>query len=78
MMPDLPEQQPSGASAFAVLINHEEQYALWPADKPVPDKWRHSGMTGSREDCLAFVRREWTDMRPLRVRKRQDEASRDR
>lgn len=55
--------------AFVVAVNHEEQYALWPADKPLPAKWRSAGMAGSKEECLAFVRRVWTDMRPLSVRK---------
>ena len=72
MTPDLAEQDSSGASGteFTVLINHEAQYGIWPADKPVPEKWRAVGVTGSRDDCLAFVRREWTDMRPLSVRQR--------
>jgi len=74
MRPDLAEQASSGTSGtqFTVLINHEAQYGIWPASKPVPEKWRAVGVTGSREDCLAFVRREWTDMRPLSVRQRQD------
>jgi len=70
-MPDLPQQQPA-AGAFVVLINHEAQYGLWPAGKAVPDKWQPTGMTGTREECLAAVRREWTDMRPLRVRNAHD------
>jgi MbtH protein len=55
---------------FTVLINHEEQYGIWPADKPVPEKWRSTGVAGSKEECLAYVRGLWTDMRPLSIRKR--------
>jgi MbtH protein len=53
---------------FTVVINHEEQYSIWPVNKQVPEKWRDAGMSGSKQDCLAYVRRVWTDMRPLSVR----------
>lgn len=66
---ELPD--PDGTE-FMVLVNHEEQHGLWPATNPIPEKWRSIGVTGSREECLAFVRRTWTDMRPLSVRRRQD------
>jgi MbtH protein len=47
------------------VINHEEQYSIWPADKEVPDGWKRTGFEGTREKCaLYFVERVWTDMRP--------------
>lgn len=55
---------------FVVVVNHEEQYALWPAGKPIPENWREAGMGGTRQECLAYVRRVWTDMRPASVRAR--------
>lgn len=55
---------------FTVLVNHEEQYALWPINKPIPEKWRSSGFSGPKEECLAYVCKVWTDMRPLSVRAR--------
>jgi MbtH protein len=51
-----------------VVMNHEEQYSLWPADRPLPDGWRAVGHRGKRADCLAYVERVWTDMRPLGLR----------
>jgi MbtH protein len=71
-----PNDQTQGAFVsgnFIVLINHEEQYGIWPIDKPIPAKWRAVGVTGSREECLAYVRQVWTDMRPLSVRQRGQE-----
>ena len=53
---------------FVVLINHEEQYAIWPANKPLPEKWRSVGITGPKQHCLEYIRQVWTDMRPLSVR----------
>ena len=53
---------------YKVVINHEEQYSLWPIDRDNPRGWRDAGKTGSREECLNFIREVWTDMRPLSVR----------
>ncbi len=53
---------------YQVLVNHEEQYSLWPLDKPAPAGWRQVGPTGSKEACLEYVNATWTDMRPLSMR----------
>jgi MbtH protein len=55
-------------TAFTVVVNHEEQYSVWPVDRPVPAGWREVGRTGTREECLAYVDDVWTDMRPLSLR----------
>jgi MbtH protein len=54
---------------YAVVVNDEEQYSIWPTDKPVPNGWRMAGKTGSKEDCLQYVNDVWVDMRPLSLRK---------
>jgi MbtH protein len=53
---------------FTVVVNHEEQYSVWPVDRPVPAGWREAGFTGTREECLAHIDEVWTDMRPLSLR----------
>uniref|UniRef100_J2JU43 MbtH domain-containing protein n=1 Tax=Streptomyces auratus AGR0001 TaxID=1160718 RepID=J2JU43_9ACTN len=50
------------------MVNHEEQYSIWPADLEIPDGWTDAGFQGAKEDCLAHVERVWTDMRPLSLR----------
>ncbi|MGC5365549.1 MbtH family protein [Streptomyces sp. DT24] len=61
----------SGAPiVYQVVVNHEEQYSIWPADQPRPDGWDDTGQAGSREDCLAYIETVWTDMRPLSLRRR--------
>jgi MbtH protein len=55
---------------FTVVVNHEAQYAIWPAAKPPPKNWRSVGISGSSSECLAYVERIWGDMRPLSVRTR--------
>jgi MbtH protein len=54
--------------AYKVLVNHEEQYSIWPAERSNPHGWRDAGRSGSKADCLTYVREVWTDMRPLSLR----------
>lgn len=58
------------ATAFKVVVNHEEQYSIWPADRANAPGWRDAGKTGSRDECLAFIREVWVDLRPLSLRAR--------
>jgi MbtH protein len=66
----------SGQDLFAVVVNHEEQYSLWPAHGDIPEKWREVGVRGTKEECLDHIRRVWTDMRPLSVRLRTEASGR--
>ena len=59
---------------YKVVVNHEEQYSIWPADRENALGWRDAGKSGSREECLAYIKEVWTDMRPLSLRKRMEEA----
>lgn len=68
----------SDEAAFHVVMNHEEQYSIWPADRELPAGWRLAGKTGIKRECLEYIDRMWTDMRPLSLRKRMDEASLDK
>jgi MbtH protein len=55
---------------FLVVMNDEEQYSIWPADKPVVPGWTAAGPSGSKEECLRYVDAVWTDMRPASLRRR--------
>jgi MbtH protein len=57
---------------YQVLVNHEEQYSIWPVERDLPEGWRRSGTPGTKADCLAQVAAVWTDMRPLSLRKAMD------
>jgi MbtH protein len=57
---------------YTVLINHEEQYSIWPEFKDVPLGWKAVGKTGPKQDCLDYVKEVWTDMRPLSLRKQME------
>ncbi len=58
---------------FQVVINHEEQYSLWPDYKAIPAGWRAVGVSGLKKDCLAYIEQHWTDMRPLSLRQKMDQ-----
>ena len=60
---------------YKVVINHEEQYSIWPADMTIPLGWRDAGKSGPKAECLEYVKEVWTDMRPLSLRKRMEEAA---
>jgi MbtH protein len=57
-----PFEDPEGT--YLVLVNDEGQHSLWPAFADVPGGWTVVHPEGSREDCLAYVEENWTDMRP--------------
>jgi MbtH protein len=56
------------AERFAVVVNDEQQYSIWDAERPPPDGWHATGFTGSRDECVAHVDEVWTDMRPASLR----------
>ncbi|MFI7444964.1 MbtH family protein [Nonomuraea indica] len=58
---------------FKVVVNHEEQYSIWPAHRQPPAGWDEEGTVGPRQDCLDHIERVWVDMRPLSLRNRMDE-----
>jgi MbtH protein len=59
-------------TTYKVVINDEEQYSIWPADRDDPLGWRDAGKAGSKEECLAYINEVWTDMRPLSLRRAMD------
>ena len=57
---------------FKVVVNHEEQYSIWPADLPVPGGWNETGVLGPKAECDAYIEETWTDMRPKSLREALD------
>ncbi|GAA3729021.1 MbtH family NRPS accessory protein [Plantactinospora mayteni] len=53
---------------FQVVVNDEEQYSIWPADREIPAGWRSSGPSGPKAECLTYIDEVWTDLRPLSLR----------
>ncbi len=63
-------------TTYKVVINHEEQYSIWPVERENPFGWREAGKSGTKAECLAYIKEVWTDMRPLSLRKQMEEAKR--
>jgi MbtH protein len=57
---------------YKVVLNHEEQYSIWPDQRTNPLGWRDAGKSGSKAECLEYIKEVWTDMRPLSLRKKMD------
>lgn len=58
---------------YKVVINHEEQYSIWLADRENPLGWFDVGKSGLKPECLEYIKEAWTDMRPLSLRKKMAE-----
>jgi MbtH protein len=59
---------------YQVVVNDEEQYSIWPADRECPLGWKSVAVSGEKAKCLAYISEVWTDMRPLSLRKQMDGA----
>ncbi|MNS30639.1 Serine/threonine-protein kinase B [compost metagenome] len=59
-------------TVYKVVMNHEEQYSIWPADRENPLGWSDAGKSGSKAECLSYIEEVWTDMRPLSLRKKME------
>lgn len=70
----MPTEEHEDTTTWKVVLNHEEQYSLWPVDRESAPGWKDAGKQGTRAECLEYIRQVWTDMRPLSLRK-QMEAS---
>ena len=68
------EPQIEDKLTYKVVVNHEEQYSIWPAERANPAGWSDAGKTGLKDECLAYIEEVWTDMRPLSLRKSMGEG----
>ncbi|MBS2532115.1 MbtH family NRPS accessory protein [Catenulispora sp. NF23] len=55
---------------YQVVVNHEEQYSIWPAGRELPAGWTAEGTAGPKDVCLDRIEQVWVDMRPLSLRRR--------
>jgi Uncharacterized protein conserved in bacteria len=67
-------EETDDTTIYKVVMNHEEQYSIWPAERENALGWNDAGKTGSRAECLAYIKEVWTDMRPLSLRVKMAQA----
>lgn len=51
-----------GNTIYVVVVNHEEQYSIWSAYREIPLGWQNVGKSGSKQECLEYIKEVWTDM----------------
>jgi MbtH protein len=62
---------------YLVLINDEGQHSLWPVFADVPAGWEVIFGEDGRQECLDFIEKNWTDMRPKSlIRAMEEDAAR--
>lgn len=59
---------------YKVVINHEEQYSIWPVGRDNPVGWTDEGKSGPKDECLAYIDQTWTDIRPRSLREQLNAA----
>ena len=64
-------------TVYKVVVNHEEQYSIWPDYKEIPLGWKDVGKSGLKSECLAYIKEVWTDMRPLSLRRKMEEMAKN-
>ena len=69
------ENEQEDKMIYKVVVNHEEQYSIWPVDKENALGWNDEGKIGTKEECLAHIKAVWTDMRPLSLRKKMEKMT---
>jgi MbtH protein len=69
----MPREEEEDQRIYTVVVNHEDQYSIWFADRQLPLGWREVGKQGLKSECLAYIKEVWTDMRPLSLRKQMAE-----
>lgn len=62
-------------TVYQVVINHEEQYSIWPDYKDIPGGWKAVNKSGNKQECLDYIKEVWTDMRPLSLRKQMEQVT---
>ena len=60
---------------YKVVVNREQMYSIWPADRENPLGWKEVGKVGEKQVCLDYIEEVWTDMRPLVLQEKMEEAA---
>jgi len=66
-------EEAEDTTTYKVVVNHEEQYSIWPVDRENARGWMDAGKSGLKAECLGYIKEVWTDMRPLSLRKRMEQ-----
>lgn len=60
----------TSTTTYKVVRNEEEQFSIWPQGRENALGWVDVEVVGSKDECLTYIKDNWTDMRPLSLRKK--------
>jgi MbtH protein len=60
---------------YMVVINHENEYAVWPQERALPEGWRATSHYGTRAECLAYLQLLAQGVLSAKSRRRKTEAA---
>jgi MbtH protein len=60
---------------YKVVVNHEQQYSIWPSERENALGWKDVGKSGTKAECLDYIKEVWTDMRPLSLRQQMEKSA---
>ncbi|MBD2453041.1 MbtH family protein [Nostoc sp. FACHB-87] len=69
------QNEKEDTTIYKVVVNHEEQYSIWPLERENPLGWQDVGKNGLKQECLNYIKEVWTDMRPLSLRQKMQATS---
>ncbi len=72
------QEEQEDTTIYKVVVNDEEQYSIWPVDRQNPPGWRDVDKSGVKQVCLDYIKEIWTDMRPLSLRRKMEQAKQSR
>ena len=74
----MPWDEEEDKTIYKVVVNHEGQYSIWPADRRSFSGWNDVGKSGPKPECLTYIKEVWTDMRPLSLRKHMEKLDKQK
>jgi MbtH protein len=58
---------------YKVVVDHEEQYSIWPADRENALGWHDAGKQGTKDECFAYIKKVQTDRRQRSLSEEREE-----
>jgi len=53
---------------YLAVVNDEGQYSIWAHSLSIPAGWFREFGPASYDECLEYIDKTWTDMRPRSIR----------
>ena len=64
------KEESGDATVYKVVVNQEEQYSIWPADRENARGWTNTGKKGTKKQCLAYIEQVSKEARPPAEKKK--------